>query len=361
LRYARSLRAPCSLSHVGRVGRSGKPQLASSGVTINTATSPQSDPAPSGSGGEGATEPGVDAVSEAAALQAQQRVASGSQASSSSSAPEPGAATTSTSSSASLSSVDGGEGAAVKQSGFINRVTYGILLGLAGAAIVVVGKIPFLLATMLVVYQATQVRRRAAQPALGCRWPTRGQGWAGDRPPDRRLTSGRAGSCRVQEYYGFITSKGISKGMTPPPPFVSSMTTALCLSITAFTYLTQGKSGTVISVAAFVLLCMNVLSNKKPTFAQLTSSVFGLFYCGEWLGEGWGLAGRWGGRGALGAAAAAAGGGGARTRAGALAGSPPARRTRAAACLHQPRPRHHRSPAAVLQATCRVFGSNCAT
>jgi hypothetical protein len=35
------------------------------------------------------------------------------------------------------------------------------------------------------------------------------------------------------------------------------------------------------SVAAFVLLAMNILVIKKPTFSQLTSSVFGLFYCGE--------------------------------------------------------------------------------
>jgi phosphatidate cytidylyltransferase len=35
------------------------------------------------------------------------------------------------------------------------------------------------------------------------------------------------------------------------------------------------------SVAAFILLAMNILVNRKPTFAQLTASVFGLFYCGE--------------------------------------------------------------------------------
>jgi hypothetical protein len=37
------------------------------------------------------------------------------------------------------------------------------------------------------------------------------------------------------------------------------------------------------SVAAFLLLAMNILVIKKPTFSQLTSSVFGLFYCGESL------------------------------------------------------------------------------
>jgi len=121
---------------------------------------------------------------------------------------------------------------------FIKRVIAGVVLGLGGAAVVAVGNLPYLLVAMLVVYQATQ------------------------------------------EYYGFITSKGISAGMTPPPPFVSAMTTALCLSITVLTYVTRGKSGTAMSVAAFVLLAMNILVIKKPTFSQLTSSVFGLFYCG---------------------------------------------------------------------------------
>jgi phosphatidate cytidylyltransferase len=80
---------------------------------------------------------------------------------------------------------------------FVKRVIAGVVLGLGGAAVVAVGNVPYLLVAMLVVYQATQ------------------------------------------EYYGFITSKGISAGMTPPPPFVSAMTTALCLSITVLTYVTR--------------------------------------------------------------------------------------------------------------------------
>jgi phosphatidate cytidylyltransferase len=35
------------------------------------------------------------------------------------------------------------------------------------------------------------------------------------------------------------------------------------------------------SAAAFCLLVLNVLGTEKPKFAQLASSVFGLFYCGE--------------------------------------------------------------------------------
>eukprot|EP00877_Chromochloris_zofingiensis_P006122 jgi/Chrzof1/1763/Cz10g20080.t1_PCT2[v5.2] len=58
------------------------------------------------------------------------------------------------------------------------------------------------------------------------------------------------------------------------------MTTVLCLSITVLTYLSKGTSGTAMSVAAFLLLVMNVVTLKKPAFGTLTSSVFGLFYCG---------------------------------------------------------------------------------
>jgi phosphatidate cytidylyltransferase len=129
-----------------------------------------------------------------------------------------------------------------KGSNFINRVIFGIILGFGGAAVVFAGQIPYLCAALFVVYQATQ------------------------------------------EFYGMLTSKGISKGTPPPTPFVSAATTALCLSITAFTFVSHGRSGAAMSVAAFILLAMNILVNRKPTFAQLTASVFGLFYCGEqWL------------------------------------------------------------------------------
>lgn len=124
-------------------------------------------------------------------------------------------------------------------SNFINRVIFGCILGFGGAAIVFAGQLPYLLAALFVVYQATQ------------------------------------------EFFGMLTSTGLSKGTQPPPPLVSVATTALCLSITCFTYLAHGKSGAAMSVAAFLLLATNIFVNQKPTFSQLTSSVFGLFYCGK--------------------------------------------------------------------------------
>lgn len=128
-----------------------------------------------------------------------------------------------------------------KSSNFINRVIFGLILGFGGAAIVFAGQLPYLCAALFVVFHATQ------------------------------------------EFFGMLTSTGLSKGMQPPPPLVSVATTALCLSITIFTYLAHGKSGAAMSVAAFLLLATNIFVNRKPTFTQLTSSVFGLFYCGKQL------------------------------------------------------------------------------
>lgn len=126
-----------------------------------------------------------------------------------------------------------------KHSNFISRVISGCILGFGGAAIVFAGKLPYLCAALFVVFHATQ------------------------------------------EFFGLLTSAGLSKGMQPPPAVVSVVTTVLCLSITLFTYLAQGKSGAAMSFAAFLLLATNIFVNQKPTFTQLTSSVFGLFYCGE--------------------------------------------------------------------------------
>lgn len=127
---------------------------------------------------------------------------------------------------------------------FVNRVVFGVALGLLGGAVVAVGSVPFLLVVILVTYQATR------------------------------------------EYYGFITSKGIAKGMAPPPPLISVLTTVLCTSIALVAYIYHGRSGTVLAVAAFLLLVLQVVASKRPKFAQLASSLFGLFYCG-WLPSFW--------------------------------------------------------------------------
>lgn len=123
--------------------------------------------------------------------------------------------------------------------GLAKRVASGVLLGAGGAAVVAAGGLPFLGAALFVTYHATR------------------------------------------EFYGLLTSRGLSKGMTPPGPIVSASTTLLCMSIALLTHATaRGRSGVAMAVAGFVLLSLNLFSSPKPKFAQLTSSLFGLFYCG---------------------------------------------------------------------------------
>ncbi len=129
--------------------------------------------------------------------------------------------------------------AAKKGQGFANRVIYGTALGLGGGAIVLIGQLPFLVAVILITYQATK------------------------------------------EYYGFITSGGIAKGMAPPPPVVGLLSTVLCTGMALLAYFYKGKSGTVLAVSAFLLLVVQVITVRRPKFSQLASSLFGLFYCGE--------------------------------------------------------------------------------
>jgi phosphatidate cytidylyltransferase len=126
-----------------------------------------------------------------------------------------------------------------KGGGFARRVASGVTLGLFSAAIVTYGNLAFLLAVILITVQATQ------------------------------------------EYYGFITSKGIAAGMRPPPRLVSVTTTIMCTSIALLAYFYKGRSGTVLAVTSFALLVLQVVATKRPKFAQLASSLFGLFYCGE--------------------------------------------------------------------------------
>ncbi|GFR46485.1 hypothetical protein Agub_g8062 [Astrephomene gubernaculifera] len=127
---------------------------------------------------------------------------------------------------------------------FANRVIFGLLLGLAGAVVILYGKLAMLALLVFASYQASR------------------------------------------EYFGFITSKQMSKGMPPPTPLVSTATTVMCMGMTLFSHFYRGKSGTLLAVASFLLLVIQVLANKRPKFSQLASSLFGLFYCG-WLPSFW--------------------------------------------------------------------------
>lgn len=120
-----------------------------------------------------------------------------------------------------------------------NRVVFGLLLGVGGAVVISYGKLVLLALCLFVTYQASV------------------------------------------EYVGIMTSKQMSAGIPPPNRLVSAATTVMCVGIALFNHFVAGRSGTVLAVAGFLLLVLQVVANKRPKFSQLASSLFGLFYCGE--------------------------------------------------------------------------------
>ena len=112
------------------------------------------------------------------------------------------------------------------------------MLGILGAAVILAGGWTFTLVTCLVTYQASQ------------------------------------------EFFGFVTSQGISAGMDPPPPAVSALTSLMCIALTIWTHVSLGRSTAALAVSSFIVLSLQLFATEKPRFAQLASSVFGLFYCG---------------------------------------------------------------------------------
>ena len=119
------------------------------------------------------------------------------------------------------------------------RVIFGTVLGLLGAIVITAGGWMFTGAVCLVAYQATQ------------------------------------------EFFGFVTCKGVSEGQSPPSPIVSALTTAMCLGLSIWTHITHGRATAALAVASFAVLAVHVSLTEKPTTAQLASAVFGLFYCGR--------------------------------------------------------------------------------
>ena len=128
----------------------------------------------------------------------------------------------------------------VKQaaSDLYHRSISGCLLGLSGAAIILAGGWVFTLATCALVYQISQ------------------------------------------EFFGFVTSKDISEGMLPPPPLVSALTSLSCICLTIWMHLSAGRSTAALAVSSFVVLSLQLLAVERPHFSQISSAVFGLFYCG---------------------------------------------------------------------------------
>uniref|UniRef100_A0A453N4S4 phosphatidate cytidylyltransferase n=1 Tax=Aegilops tauschii subsp. strangulata TaxID=200361 RepID=A0A453N4S4_AEGTS len=82
----------------------------------------------------------------------------------------------------------------------------------------------------------------------------------------------------AREYFGLVRGTA-SGGSTPPPRYVSRVCSAICALMPILT-LCYGRMDVPLTLSAFIIAISLVLQRGNPRFAQLTSSVFGLFYCG---------------------------------------------------------------------------------
>ncbi|XP_058086734.1 phosphatidate cytidylyltransferase 4, chloroplastic-like [Magnolia sinica] len=83
----------------------------------------------------------------------------------------------------------------------------------------------------------------------------------------------------AREYFRLVRSQGIAMGMTPPPRYVSRVCSLICALMPIFT-LYFGHMGVSVTLSAFVVAIALILQRGNPRFAQLSSAIFGLFYCG---------------------------------------------------------------------------------
>lgn len=84
----------------------------------------------------------------------------------------------------------------------------------------------------------------------------------------------------TREYFELVRSAGIADGMTPPPRTVSRACSVICAAMPLMTLYFGGRVSVAVTTAAFFLAIVLLLQREKPRFAQLSSAIFGLFYCG---------------------------------------------------------------------------------
>ncbi|KAG2295955.1 hypothetical protein Bca4012_002622 [Brassica carinata] len=82
-----------------------------------------------------------------------------------------------------------------------------------------------------------------------------------------------------REYFELVRSRGIAKGMTPPPRYVSRFCSVICALMPILT-LYYGNIDIWVTCAAFVVAMALLVQRGNPRFSQLSSTMFGLFYCG---------------------------------------------------------------------------------
>ncbi|KAK4411252.1 Phosphatidate cytidylyltransferase 5, chloroplastic [Sesamum angolense] len=83
----------------------------------------------------------------------------------------------------------------------------------------------------------------------------------------------------AREYFELVRSRGIASGMTPPPRYVSRASSVICSLMPILTLYFGNIDVSVTSAAFFVAMAL-LLQRGNPRFAQLSSTMFGLFY---WL------------------------------------------------------------------------------
>ncbi|KAG0459018.1 hypothetical protein HPP92_022146 [Vanilla planifolia] len=83
----------------------------------------------------------------------------------------------------------------------------------------------------------------------------------------------------AREYFELVRSQGIAVGMTPPPRFVSRVCSVICALMPLMT-LYFGHIDVSVTSSAFLVAMALICQRGIPRFAQLSSTMFGLFYCG---------------------------------------------------------------------------------
>ncbi|CAH2063352.1 unnamed protein product [Thlaspi arvense] len=83
----------------------------------------------------------------------------------------------------------------------------------------------------------------------------------------------------AREYFELVRSKGIAQGMTPPPRYLSRVCSVICALMPILT-LYFGHIDISVTSASFVVAMALLLQRGNPRFSQLSSTMFGLFYCG---------------------------------------------------------------------------------
>ncbi|KZV32851.1 hypothetical protein F511_18740 [Dorcoceras hygrometricum] len=124
-----------------------------------------------------------------------------------------------------------------KRSQLKRRVIFGLAIGLSGGGVVLAGGWVFTIAVSAAVFVA------------------------------------------AREYFELVRSRGIASGMTPPPRYVSRACSVVCCIMPLLT-LYWGNIDVSVTSSAFVVAMALLLQKGIPRFAQLSSTMFGLFYCG---------------------------------------------------------------------------------